>query len=124
MGSRQFEYDERIIALRESGLTCAAVAEKLGIVPGTVHNCMRRRGLLGKFRGRKEYDKYIAMRPKKQYKPRSSAFSIIVQGDYDYINIRLLPTSKAQAKRLIEMLEKQGGDVVFENGAGLEECST
>ena len=115
-----FEYDERIIALRKSGLTCAATAEQLEIEPWTVHNCIRRHGLSGKYRGRKEYDKYIAMRPKKSYKSRSTAFSIIVQGDYDFINIRLLPTSKAQAQRLIKFLQKEGGEVIFENDAGLE----
>ncbi len=118
-GYYKHEYDERIIELRESGLTCIAVAEKLDIAYHTVQNCMLRLGLQGKFRGNRRDDKYIVKRPRKPNPGNPSPFSILVEGNYDFINIRLLPTSKEQAERLVALLEKQGGEVISENGLNL-----
>ncbi|MBA7524281.1 hypothetical protein ES705_16418 [subsurface metagenome] len=110
----EHEHDDKIIELRESGLSCAAAAEQLDIAHHAVQNCMRRLGLQGKFRGNQKDDKYIVKKPKKDKPGKPSPFSIIVEGDWDFINIRLLPTAKVQAQELVELLRQQGGEVIFE----------
>ena len=120
MGRHKKCHDDQIIQLRRHGLTCAATAEKLGICMRTVGNCIRRHGLKGKFYGTQKNDKYIVMKPSKPKNVRPSPFSILIKANLDYIDIRLLPTSKAQAQRLIKFLQKEGGEVIFENDAGLE----
>ena len=53
MSQAKSEYDEQIIALRKSGLTCAAVADELKLERWVVHLCMRRHGLQAKLMGGK-----------------------------------------------------------------------
>lgn len=101
--ARIAKYDVEIINLKQQGLSGKEIAEKLGITVDSVYKCVRRHRLSMRF-------------PPKHYKPRirpnKSPFSIIVDRNIEFINIKLLPTSEWQAKKLLKMLEDLGGEVI------------
>ena len=99
--SRHAEHDEQIIALRKKGLTCRETAKRLGIPPYRVYACMKRNGLVGKFREKNKRGRPAARKP---------AFSIMVIGNNEVM--RVLPTSRGQFQRLLTLLQKEGGEVI------------
>ncbi len=97
---RHAEHDEKIIALRKQGLTCRETAERLGIPIYIVYNCMRRNGLVGKLRSNK-----------KNKKPaRKPAFSLMILGNNEVMKV--MPTSKEQFRRLLKLLQREGGEII------------
>ena len=98
--SRHAVHDEQIIALRKEGLTCRETAERLGIPTYRVYNCMRRNDLAGKLHSNK-----------KNKKPaRKPAFSILILGNNEVMKV--LPTSKEQFRRLLKLLQREGGEII------------
>ena len=98
---RHAEQDEQIIALRKQGLTCRETAERLGIPAYRIYACMKRNGLVGKFREKNKRGRPAARKP---------AFSIMILGNNEVMKV--LPTSRGQFERLLTLLQKEGGVVI------------
>ena len=133
MGYRKPKYDEQIIELRNQGIPCVDIAARIGVPRQTVYAALKRLGLKGQLRSdklsknrQKAHDnraktaqngaKTGQNNPKKR-KKHVNPFSVLVRGEYEYIDIRVLPTKMAQARRIVDLLEEQGGDVVFDDVA-------
>ena len=98
---RHAEHDEQIIALREQGLNCRETAERLDISNYAVYACMKRNGLVGKFRGKNKRGRPAVRKPK---------FSIMIIGNNEIMKV--LPTSRGQFERLLAMLQREGGEII------------